>query len=167
VTGEPGWPGGVGLAGQQSTRRGSDGHPHRWGPRPRALRAPLAARTRGQLWLLQSGTRQLVLIGPASGRRQVATELPGFTRGLAFVGPSGFVALAKIRPTSAMGGVPLVERRGHLKRGLPCGRANPQMCALLEFQTAVEEIYDLEFLAGPHLPDLMGLQRDTLESSAT
>src|SRR5262245_50465286 len=72
----------------------------------------------GQRWLLESGTGQLALIGLVSGRRQVVTELPGFARGLAFAGPYAFVGLLKSRPTSAMDGVPLVERRDHLKCGL-------------------------------------------------
>jgi len=37
----------------------------------------------GRLWLLESGTGQLVRVDPASGRRESVAELPGFARGLA------------------------------------------------------------------------------------
>src|SRR5262249_19708055 len=101
----------------------------------------------GQLWLLESGTGQLALIDPASGRRQVVTELTGFARSLAFAGPYAFVGLSKIRPTSAMDGVPLVERRDHLKCGVAVVDVRTgQVCAFLEFQTAVEEIFDVQLL---------------------
>ena len=63
----------------------------------------------GRLWLLESGTGQLVLVDLATGRRQTVAELPGFTRGLAMLGPYAFVGLSKIRPTSAMDGVPLAR----------------------------------------------------------
>ena len=36
----------------------------------------------GRLWLLESGTGQLVLVDAATGHRQTVAELPGFTRGL-------------------------------------------------------------------------------------
>ena len=72
----------------------------------------------GRLWLLESGTGQLVLVDPANGQRQTVTELPGFARGLAFAGPYALVGLSKIRATSAMDGVPLAARRDRLKCGV-------------------------------------------------
>src|SRR3954470_13691730 len=44
----------------------------------------------GRLWLLESGTGQLVLIHATSGQRQPVAELPGFARGLALCGPYAF-----------------------------------------------------------------------------
>src|SRR5262249_60081412 len=74
-----------------------------------------------RLWLLESGTGQLVLADPATGRRQPVAELPGFARGLAVVGPFAFVGLSKIRGGSAMDGVPLAQRREQLKCGVAVG----------------------------------------------
>jgi uncharacterized protein (TIGR03032 family) len=118
----------------------------------------------GRLWLLESGTGQLVSIDLASGRRQVVTELPGFARGLAFAGPYAFVGLSKIRPTSAMDGVPLAERREKLKCGVAVvDLRSGQIVGLLEFQTAVEEIFDVQLLAGVRFPDVMGFQKDAVQ----
>src|SRR5262249_56061020 len=50
----------------------------------------------GRLWLLESGTGQLVLVDPATGRRQPVAELPGFARGLALAGPYGFLRPSQI-----------------------------------------------------------------------
>jgi uncharacterized protein (TIGR03032 family) len=118
----------------------------------------------GRLWLLESGTGQLVLVEPATGRRQRVAELPGFARGLALSGPYAFVGLSKIRKTSAMDGVPLAERREQLK----CGVAAVDLCsgqvmALLEFQTAVEEIFDVQLLPGLRLPEVIGFQQETIQ----
>lgn len=92
------------------------------------------------------------------------TELPGFARRLAFAGPYAFVGLSKIRPTSAMDGVPLAERRDQLKCGvavvdLRTGRA----IAFLEFQTAVEEIFDVQLLPGLRFPEVVGFQKETVQ----
>jgi uncharacterized protein (TIGR03032 family) len=117
----------------------------------------------GRLWLLESGTGQLVLVGPATGRRQTVAALPGFTRGLALVGPYAFVGLSKIRATSAMDGVPLAERREHLKCGVAVVDLHSgQSSALLEFQTAVEEIFDVQLLPGLRFPEVVGFQKETL-----
>src|SRR5437879_11738823 len=75
----------------------------------------------GRLWLLESGTGQLVLVDPATGRRQNVAELPGFARGLALCGPYAFVGLSKIRQPSAMDGWPLAGRRVGSKAGVAAG----------------------------------------------
>lgn len=117
----------------------------------------------GRLWLLESGTGQLVLVDPASGRRQSVANLPGFTRGLALFGPYAFVGLSKIRKTSAMDGVPLAERREHLKCGVAVvDLRSGRVIAFLEFQTAVEEIFDVQLLPGLRFPEVVGFQQETI-----
>jgi uncharacterized protein (TIGR03032 family) len=118
----------------------------------------------GRLWLLESGTGQLVLVDPATGRRHPVAELPGFARGLALVGPYAFVGLSKIRPTSAMDGVPLAERREQLKCGVAVvDLRSGQTTAFLEFQSAVEEIFDLQLLPGMRFPEVIGFQQETIQ----
>jgi uncharacterized protein (TIGR03032 family) len=118
----------------------------------------------GRLWLLESGTGRLVQIDPADGRKLTVAELPGFARGLAFAGPLAFVGLSRIRVTSAMDGVPLAERRDELK----CGVAvvdwqSGRVSAWLEFQSAVEEIFDVQLLPGLRFPEVVGFQKDSLQ----
>jgi uncharacterized protein (TIGR03032 family) len=118
----------------------------------------------GRLWLLESGTGQLVLVDPASGRRQRVADLPGFARGLALSGPYAFVGLSKIRKTSAMDGVPLAERREQLKCGVAVVDVRSgQVVAMLEFQSAVEEIFDVQLLPGLRFPEVIGFQHETIQ----
>lgn len=130
----------------------------------RGLSMPHSPRWRGgQLWLLESGTGQLVLMDLADGRRQTVTELPGFARGLAFAGPYAFVGLSKIRPTSAMDGVPLARRRKELKCGVAVvDLRTGGVTALLEFHTAVEEIFDVQLLPGLRFPEILGFQKEAI-----
>src|SRR5262249_48585134 len=118
----------------------------------------------GRLWLLESGTGQLVLVDPATGGRQRVAELPGFARGLALVGPYAFVGLSKIRGGSAMDGVPLADRRKRLKCGVAVvDLRSGRVVASLEFQTAVEEIFDVQLLRGQRFPEVIGFQQETIQ----
>ena len=38
-----------------------------------------------------------------------------------------------------------------------------RVCGMLEFQTAVEEIFDVQLLAGFQFPEVMGFHKDTLQ----
>jgi uncharacterized protein (TIGR03032 family) len=91
------------------------------------------------------------------------TELPGFTRGLALCGPYAFVGLSKIRPTSAMDGVPLAARRDHLQCGVAAvDLRTGRVVGSLEFQTAVEEIFDVRLLPGQRFPEVVGFQKEAV-----
>ncbi len=111
----------------------------------------------GRIWMLHSGAGQLVEVDPARGIVETVTELPGYTRGLALCDRFAFVGLSKIRETSTFGGMPIAERRPDLKCGvgvvdLQSGR----LVAHLEFVTGVEEIFDVQVVAGTRCPALSG-----------
>jgi len=117
----------------------------------------------GKLWVLESGTGGVALVDRHTGQRETVVQLPGFTRGLAMAGPYAFVGLSKIRPTSAMDGVPLAKRRDQLKSGIAViDLRSGQFVAFLEFQTAVEEIFDVQILPAIRFPEVMGFQKESL-----
>jgi uncharacterized protein (TIGR03032 family) len=117
----------------------------------------------GTLWLLESGRGRLLRVDLDTGRRDTVIELPGFTRGLAIHGPYAFIGLSKIRETSAMNGVPLAERRAELKCGVAVvDLTSGRLAAMLEFQTAVEEIFDVQLLPGIRFPEVIGFQKDSI-----
>jgi uncharacterized protein (TIGR03032 family) len=117
-----------------------------------------------RLWLLESGTGRLLLVDPAGGGHQTVTELPGFARGLAFAGSYAFVGLSKIRTTSAMDGVPLARRRHELKCGVAVVDVRTgDVLSLLEFQTAVEEVFDVQLLPGLRFPEVVGFQKEAVQ----
>jgi len=98
------------------------------------------------------------------GRREPVAELPGFARGLALSGPFAFVGLSKIRKTSAMDGVPLARRRDQLKCGVAAvDLRSGKLVGSLEYQTAVEEIFDVQLLPGLRFPEVIGFQHETIQ----
>ena len=116
-----------------------------------------------KLWVLESGTGGVTLVDRATGKRETVAQLPGFTRGWALVGPYAFIGLSKIRKTSAMNGVPIAERRDELKCGIAVlDLRSGQTVGFLEFQTAVEEIFDVQLLPGLRFPEVIGFQQETL-----
>jgi uncharacterized protein (TIGR03032 family) len=115
------------------------------------------------LWILESGTGRLLMLDLATGQKQAVAEVPGFARGLAFAGRYAFIGLSKIRKTSAMDGVPLAERREELKCGVAAvDTRTGQVIGLLEFETAVEEIFDVQILRGLRFPEVVGFQKEAV-----
>ncbi|MEA2734468.1 MAG: hypothetical protein QOE14_919 [Humisphaera sp.] len=119
------------------------------------------------LWVLESGAGKLQQIDPATGVRQVITDgLQGFARGLGIFGPYAFIGLSKIRETSAMNGVPLAERRNELKSGVAVvDLRTGRVVANVDFDTAVEEVFDVQVLAGQRFPEVLGFQKDSVQNT--
>lgn len=117
----------------------------------------------GRLWILESGTGSLLRLDPESERPQTITHLPGFARGLAIKGSWAFIGLSKIRPTSVMDGVPLAASRESLKCGIGVvDLRTGKLVELLQFESAVEEIFDLQLLHGVRFPEVLGFQKETI-----
>jgi hypothetical protein len=63
-----------------------------------------------------------------------------------------------------MDGVPLAEQREQLKCGVAAVDVRSgRVVALLEFQTAVEEIFDVQLLPGRRFPEVIGFQQETIQ----
>ena len=65
-----------------------------------------------------------------------------------------------------MDGVPLAERRNELKCGVAAvDLRSGRVIGLLEFQTAVEEIFDVQILPGLRFSEVLGFQKDTIHNT--
>ena len=100
----------------------------------------------GKLYLLLSGTGELVCAEPEAGRYEVVTQLPGFVRGMARCNDYLFVGLSKLRKTSStFASLPISEQAvfsGILAVSLSEGR----IVEYLRYDTGCEEIYDVQVL---------------------
>jgi uncharacterized protein (TIGR03032 family) len=115
-----------------------------------------------RLWVLDSGTGRLLRIDPDTGSAPASDELPGFARGLALHWPYAFVGLSKIRPTSAMNGVPLASRRDQLTSGVAVvDLRSGRVVASVTFHSAVEEVFDVQLQPMSRFPEVLGFQNDT------
>jgi hypothetical protein len=63
-----------------------------------------------------------------------------------------------------MDGVPLAERRDELKSGIAVvDLRSGSVVASVDFQTAVEEVFDVQVIPGQRFPEVLGFQKDTVQ----
>jgi len=111
---------------------------------------------RDQLWLLESGNGTLGKVDTATGKYEPIIQLPGFTRGLSFVGPLAFVGLSQVRESATFSGIPLVERLEERTCGVwVVNIETGQTIAFCKFEEGVQEIFAVEVLPGIRFPDLI------------
>jgi uncharacterized protein (TIGR03032 family) len=111
----------------------------------------------GRLWLLESGKGSLVTIDPDDGKAVTAAKLPGFTRGLDFIGNLAFVGLSQLRSSNPFTDIPLTDQNPERASGVwVVDILTGRTVAFLRFSAAVEEIFAVRVLPGlanPHLLD--------------
>ena len=147
-----------GVAAQQGDERLPD-RPGQRGDGDRGLAMPHSPRIHeGRVWLLDSGRGRLVVADLARGAVETVAELPGYTRGLAMIGSLAFVGMSKPRKTNPdTGGVPIAGRDQPLKSGVAVvDLASGRQVALLEFQSSIEEVFDVQVLPGVRSPLILG-----------
>jgi uncharacterized protein (TIGR03032 family) len=123
-----------------------------------------------RLWVLESGAGSLSIVDEVSGRLQHVALLPGFTRGLDFVGPFAFIGLSQVRETAVFSGIPITERLPVEQR--MCGMwvvdiRSGQTVAFLRFEAGVQEVFAVQVLQGIRFPDILpeGVHDDVLSEA--
>jgi uncharacterized protein (TIGR03032 family) len=121
-----------------------------------------------RLWVLNSGTGELLVVDPESGRYQVACGLPGYLRGMTFVGPYALIGLCKIREKHIFGGLPVQQRC----QQLPCGIAivdirTGREVGFFEFTEGCEELFEIQFLPGVRRPMILNLDKPQVRQAIT
>jgi uncharacterized protein (TIGR03032 family) len=112
----------------------------------------------GRLWVLESGAGSLSVVDPATGRLEVVALLPGFTRGLDFLGPFAFVGLSQVRESALFSGIPITDRLPVAERA--CGvwvmdTRTGQTVAYLRFEGGVQEVFAVQVLPGLRYPEVL------------
>jgi uncharacterized protein (TIGR03032 family) len=121
----------------------------------------------GRLWVCESGSGTLGTVDLNTGRYEAVAAVPGFTRGLDFVGDLAFVGLSQVRESAVFSGIPITERLKPEER--TCGVCvvdlrRGETVALLKFTSGVQEVFAVALLAR-RFPDLINDDEKLLESS--
>ncbi len=120
-----------------------------------------------ELWVLESGEGSLARVDLASGTWQTVAQLPGFTRGIDFIGPLAFIGLSQVRESAVFSGIPLVERLGEEERQCGVWVVNWQTgetLAFLRFEEGVQEIFAVQILPA-RFPEMLEWQDKLLMTS--
>ena len=124
----------------------------------------------GRLWVLNSGAGELCVADVARGHRDVVCALPGYLRGLCFVGGGRFavVGLCQIREKHIFGGLPVQQRHPRLLCGLAViDLRSGKQAAMFEFTSGCQELYDVQFLPGVRRPMILNLEKDAARQAFT
>lgn len=109
-----------------------------------------------RLWVLESGEGSLALIDVEQGQVQTVTKLPGFTRGIDFIGPLAFIGLSQVRESAVFSGIPLVERLQERTCGVwVVNIQTGETVAFLRFEAGVQEIFAVQILPNTRFPEML------------
>lgn len=120
------------------------------------------------LYVLNSGCGELLHVDPARGQSSVVTRLPGYLRGMCFVGPYALVGMCKIREKHIFGGLPIQERVSKLLCGIAIVdlRTGEQL-GMFEFSSGCEELFDIQFLPNVFRPMILNADKSVIFESVT
>ena len=119
-----------------------------------------------RLWLLESGAGTIGFFDTDHGAYRPVAELPGFTRGVDFVGPIAFIGLSQVRESAVFSGIPLTERLQERTCGVWVVNVETGMTlAWVKFEEAVQEIFSVQVLHGSRFADLVNDDQELLAGS--
>jgi uncharacterized protein (TIGR03032 family) len=111
----------------------------------------------GRLWVLESSVGALMVVDTETGEKHEVARVPGFARGLTFVGQYALVATS-MAEEPFLGDPPEFGSAG--RRELECGiwaldTETGTTIGTLRFDSGLREISDLEVLPGLRVPELL------------
>lgn len=120
----------------------------------------------GKSWILESGIGSLSTADFESGRTEIVTKLPGFTRGMDFYRHFAFIGLSQVRETATFSGIPLVEELQERTCGVwVVNLRTGNTVAFLRFEGTVHEIFAVQVLPEICFPDVINECGQVLDSS--
>ncbi|MCX7557572.1 TIGR03032 family protein [Xanthomonadaceae bacterium JHOS43] len=110
----------------------------------------------GKLWVLESGRGALVSVNPDSGEKSDVAFVPGFARGMDFIGPIAFIGLSQLRETNAFTDIPITEDNADRLSGVwAVNIETGKTVALLKFTGGVQEIFAVQAVPGVLFPEVI------------
>jgi uncharacterized protein (TIGR03032 family) len=122
----------------------------------------------GSLWVLNSGAGELWRIDRNSFRHEVVCSLPGYLRGLGFLGSVALVGLSTIREKHIFGGLQLQERHPRLRCGVAViEKRTGRQLGLFEFTDGCTELFDVRFLPDVRRPTILNAEKEQTRQAVT
>lgn len=123
----------------------------------------------GTLWVLNSGAGSFGYIDIDSGKFEAVTFLPGYGRGLAFVGDYAVVGLSRPRHGGSFSGLSLDDnlaaRHAIAQSGMQIiDLRTGDVAHWLRVEGLVEELYDVAVLPGARRPMMLGFKTDEIQT---
>jgi uncharacterized protein (TIGR03032 family) len=120
----------------------------------------------GKLWVLNSGAGGLGVVDLNTGRYEEIAALPGFTRGLDFLGRYAFIGLSQVRESAVFSGIAIADRPVAERS---CGVwvvdiVTGKIVAFVRFEDRLQEIFAV-LAVGHRFPELVNDDMDRIGDS--
>jgi uncharacterized protein (TIGR03032 family) len=121
----------------------------------------------GRLWILQTGTGEFGEMDLATGRFNPICFLPGFARGLSFVGDYAVIGLSRPRENRTFEGLMLDARLAQQGLSPKCGLCvvnlkTGELEHMLQIEGVVQELYDVAVLPDVKRPRVLGFRSNEI-----
>ena len=127
----------------------------------------------GNLWIVNSGTGEIGIVDKANKIFTARARIPGFARGLQFIGDTAITGTSKFRESKSFQDLPLEASLKNTKQKDQCGlfvfdtlKGDILHSITVENKT-IEEIYDVVFVPGVKHMMISGLNDDLSEQMIT
>jgi uncharacterized protein (TIGR03032 family) len=118
-----------------------------------------------RLWVLESGRGALCTIDVKTGAKTDVARVPGFCRGLDFIGPVAFIGLSQLRGTTPFTDIPITDDNADRLSGVWAVHLHTgKTIAFLKFTGGVQEIFAVQAVQGVLFPEIVH-EGDLLGSS--
>jgi uncharacterized protein (TIGR03032 family) len=120
----------------------------------------------GKLWVLESGEGSISIVDFETKKLKHIVKLPGFTRGIDFIGPLAFVGLSQIRESATFSGLPITDRLEERICGVWIVNIETgETLGNVQFTSGVEEIFAVKIFRNAKFPEVLGLDDKLLFTS--
>ncbi|MCB1877153.1 MAG: TIGR03032 family protein [Chromatiales bacterium] len=124
----------------------------------------------GRLYFLESGTGHLCRLDTDSGALEQIAFLPGYVRGLAFVGNYAVVTSSKIRSENGLSGLALDRLLNERGADARCGvfvvdLRSGSLMHWIGIEGVMSETFDIAVLPNTRCPKALGFKSDEIERS--
>jgi uncharacterized protein (TIGR03032 family) len=109
-----------------------------------------------KIWFLESGYGALSYFDTVALKKVEVARVPGFTRGIDFIGNLAFVGLSQVRETAVFEDFPLLEEVEERICGVyVVDIRNGKIVGFIKFEGDVEEIFAVQILHNTQFPEIM------------
>lgn len=118
-----------------------------------------------KLWVLESGKGSLATVDIETGEVTTVAVMPGFTRGLTFIGPYALIGLSQVRE-SVFKDLPVTQTADERNCGVwVVDTRSGEIIGFVKFSGVVQEIFDVQVIPGLRWPTILREPSDLTASS--
>jgi uncharacterized protein (TIGR03032 family) len=109
-----------------------------------------------RLWVLESGRGALCTVDVKTGAKTDVARVPGFCRGIDFLGPVAFIGLSQLRGTTPFTDIPITDDNADRLSGVWAVHLQTgKTIAFLKFTGGVQEIFAVQAVPGVLFPEIV------------